>query len=191
MDGELRELIELIRGGDSNAFGSLYRQYKKYVYKLLLGLRSPEDREDISQQVFENLWKSIATSKSFRFLSDAQFRGFIRVTTLNCLRNHIKQNKKLPPMLTLDEALETISLDSPNPHRQLEWNEKLLKIVKDLGPDESDILTLKLYDLSHRDIAYILGISPGASRTRLTRLLKKLQTWQPRTCNNLSRSDVK
>jgi RNA polymerase sigma-70 factor (ECF subfamily) len=68
------ELIEGLKRGDQSAFRVLVEKYQDLVYNTALGVvQNAPDAEDVAQEVFIQIFRSIATFKSEAKLST----GFI------------------------------------------------------------------------------------------------------------------
>src|ERR1044072_6075651 len=88
-----KEKISLLRAGDQQAFELLVSEFQAKVYNTCLGLvQSPEDAEDISQEVFIAVFQSIGSFREQSSLSTWIYR--IAVTrSLEFLRS--KKRRKL------------------------------------------------------------------------------------------------
>lgn len=94
-----KQLIESIYKGDSEAFKYLVEKYKDFIYRVALGiLHHKEDAEDITQDVFLEVYKSIAD-----FRKEAQISTWLYRIAINKSINLAKKNKR-KVMLTSAES---------------------------------------------------------------------------------------
>ena len=72
---EEKILIEKIIAGDRNAFKELYDTFSSKVYNTLIGiLQNTEDAEDVTQEVFVQIFRSIKNFKQDSTLSTWIYR---------------------------------------------------------------------------------------------------------------------
>jgi len=76
------DLIERLKRGEESAFRSLVVQYQDLVYNTALGIvQNESDAEDVAQEVFIQVYRSIGT-----FKSEAKLSTWIyRITTTRAL----------------------------------------------------------------------------------------------------------
>jgi RNA polymerase sigma-70 factor (ECF subfamily) len=172
-------LINNLKAGDPSAFSSLVSAYRNRVintcFKFLL---NKEEAEDISQEVFIEVFQSI---KSFR--NDAQLSTWIyriAVTkSLDAIKR--KQRKKrissIGRMLHLDDLAEWLG-GGATADRQIEQKEtmKEIKIALDALPDNQRIaFTLSKIDgFSNAEIAGIMKTSIMSVESLIYRAKKNL-----------------
>ncbi|KKU85720.1 MAG: hypothetical protein UY14_C0015G0015 [Parcubacteria group bacterium GW2011_GWA1_47_9] len=59
-ENDLKQLMQLAKNGDTEAFGRLYELYFTPVYRYIyLRTKNKEEAEDLSQAVFVKVFKSI------------------------------------------------------------------------------------------------------------------------------------
>ena len=85
-----RTLVEQLKQGDENAFRTIVSTWQDMVYNTALGiLQSAEDAEDVSQEVFVQVYESIHT-----FKGESKFSTWLyRITTSKAL-DHIRRKKR-------------------------------------------------------------------------------------------------
>src|SRR6516165_11705742 len=85
---------EAIRGakqGDPSCFESLYNLHKRYIYTLCLRItRNTAEAEDLTQEVFLQLFRKVAT-----FRGDAAFSTWLHRVAVNVALMHLRR-KSLP-----------------------------------------------------------------------------------------------
>ncbi|HYY96838.1 MAG TPA: sigma-70 family RNA polymerase sigma factor, partial [Pyrinomonadaceae bacterium] len=102
MTGE-DELIRRAQTGDLEAFCRLAREYERRVYTLALHYcRDPADAEDLSQEVWLKVFKSLGG-----FRSESSFHTWLRRITVNTFLNHRRAMQ-----LTREDGRAAIRLES-------------------------------------------------------------------------------
>ena len=128
---------------------------------------SEEDREDFSQEIILQLWKSFDSFKGDSAFSTWMYRVSLN-TALSSMKLYQQRNEKegiaLQNMqLKIDEK-QDISEDT-----------KLLYIaIKKLESIEKSIVLLWLEEKSYKDISEILGITEKNVSVKLVRIKKKM-----------------
>lgn len=157
----LEELIEKCKKQNTKAQGELYTLYSRKLYSMCLKYsRNTTEAQDNLQDAFLTIFKSIGQYKN-----KGSFEGWMKRITINTvLQKHRKE--KVFEIVNEDKVEETeVEIDEGN--ISLDF---LLKIIQDL-PDRYR-LVFNLYVLdgySHKEIASILGITTGTSKSNLAR----------------------
>lgn len=172
-------MIERLKSNDRNAFNELVALYKSSVIKTCYRfLLDKEDAEDISQDVFVEVFQSI---QSFR--GDAKISTWIyRITVTKCLDEIKKPNRKkrfssIAKILHIDEVSNWIS-GVAMPDKELKENEKMqeISIVLNKLPENQRVaFTLSKIDgFSNQEIAEIIGTTIIAVESLIYRAKKKV-----------------
>ncbi|PSR01656.1 MAG: RNA polymerase subunit sigma-70 [Bacteroidetes bacterium SW_11_45_7] len=153
-------------------------QYQKALYNHFapkmfgLCLRYAKDyhtAEDILQEGFVKVFKYI---KNFR--KEGSLEGWLRRIFINTAIEHFRKAVRVYPILD-DEETE---IDIEDDYYDLLDSEDLIKMVQQLSPGYRTIFNLYAVEgYSHKEIAKLLGISEGTSKSQLARartLLKKM-----------------
>ena len=181
------DLIERLKRGEESAFRSLVVQYQDLVYNTALGIvQNESDAEDVAQEVFIQVYRSIGT-----FKSEAKLSTWIyRITTtraLDLLRAR-KSKKRFGLLKRLWETeeespVENIS-DFNHPGVSLERKEEaaqLMTAIAQLPENQKVAFVLhKLEGLSYLEIAEVMGNTLPAveslmhrARLNLRKILEK------------------
>ncbi len=181
------DLIERLKRGEESAFRSLVEQYQDLVYNTALGVvQNESDAEDVAQEVFIQVFRSIGT-----FKSEAKLSTWIyRITTtraLDLLRAR-KSKKRFGLLKRLWETeeespVENIS-DFNHPGVSLERKEEaaqLMTAIAQLPENQKVAFVLhKLEGLSYLEIAEVMGNTLPAveslmhrARLNLRKILEK------------------
>ena len=181
------DLIERLKRGEESAFRSLVEQYQDLVYNTALGIvQNESDAEDVAQEVFIQVFRSIGT-----FKSEAKLSTWIyRITTtraLDLLRAR-KSKKRFGLLKRLWETeeespAENIS-DFNHPGVSLERKEEaaqLMTAIAQLPENQKVAFVLhKLEGLSYLEVAEVMGNTLPAveslmhrARLNLRKILEK------------------
>lgn len=164
----LQELIEKCKQQDANAQEALYKKYSGVLFGICLKY-SPNraEAEDNLQDAFITILGRIE-----QYQGKGSFEGWIKRITVNTALQ--KYRKKKVYDIANEQQIE-------DPEVALEQNvvplDFLLKIIQEL-PDRYR-LVFNLYVLdgySHKEIADMLGISDGTSKSNLARARMILKT---------------
>lgn len=156
------ELIARLKNGDQAAFRSIVEAWQDMVYNTVLGVvQQPEEAEDVTQEVFIQVFESIGQFKGDSKLSTWLYR--IAVTkSLDHLRK--KKRKKrfafLQSLFGVNEEEVRQDPDFQHPGIALENKEKaavLFKAIDKLPENQKAAFTLhKLEGLSYQEVAEVL-----------------------------------
>lgn len=158
----LKQLIMECLAGNRLSQAALYKLLAPRLFAVCLRYaRSREEAEDILQEGFVQLFKSLPT-----FRHAGSLEGWARKIILGCA---IRQYRKLPkiyPVIHI-EAAKGNSITYETATAQLSKKE-LLKMVQALPPVYRLVFNLYVFDgFKHREIAALLGIAEGTSKSNL------------------------
>jgi len=158
----LTDLINECKKNNREAQNELYRRYKDTLYLLSLKYcRNEVEAEDNLHDAFITIFLQI---KSFKNIGS--FEGWIKRITIF---KAIDKYKKIKPIAIeiKNDILEDTSITTEITQLSIE---ALLKIIQEL-PDQYRIVfnLYQLDDYSHREIAQILNISEGTSKSNYHR----------------------
>ncbi len=172
------QLIKNILSGDREAFRLLMEKYQQRVFHVAMGfVHSRQDAEDITQEVFIRVFRSLSSFKEKSFFSTWLYR-----ITLNCSINYVNKNKRRNLFADAGDGFMNLfnrSDDERNAHQQLEATEKeqaIRKAIDELPEKQRKAFILSKYEeLSQREVAEIMQTSEGAVEQLLVRAKKRLQ----------------
>lgn len=178
---EEAELIKQIKAGDIKAFSELVGIYQQRVintcYRFLL---TQEDAEDVSQEVFIEVYQSIGS-----FRADSKLSTWIyRIAVTKCLDEIKKRNRKkritsIGKVLHLDNIAHWIA-GGERPDKALYTNEKMKEVMQALDtlPDSQRVaFTLsKIEGYTNTEIAEIMGTTTIAVESLVSRAKKRVST---------------
>lgn len=175
------ELIQGLRNGDETAFKYLVDNYQDRVFNTAIGIvQNAEDAEDVAQEVFIQVFRSIHAFKAESKLST----WIYRITTtraLDLLRSR-KSKKRFGFLQRLfgdgNEPLHELP-DFNHPGVAMDRKEnasKLFKAISQLPENQKTAFTLhKLEDLSYQEISDIMQTSVPAIESLMHRAKQNLR----------------
>lgn len=169
---EERSLVDACLTGDPDAFARLVELHQQSVYRLCRRfVTTHEDASDLSQEVFLRAYRGLR-----------QFRGQSSVSTwLHRIAVNVCLNRvatKAPRTESIEGHLD-IESGSPGAIEEVlrgERAERVRAAINELPRRQRATLVLRMYqELSHREIANVLGSSVGAAKANLFHALRNLK----------------
>jgi RNA polymerase sigma-70 factor (ECF subfamily) len=175
------ELIQRLRQGDEAAFKYLVETYQDRVYNTVLGIvQNAEDAEDVAQEVFIQVYRSIHTFKGEAKLSTWLYR-IATTRALDLLRSR-KSKKRFGFIQRLfgDDSEPLIELpDFNHPGVMLDRKENAAKLFKAIArlpeKQKAAFILNKLEDLSYQQVSEVLKTSVPALESLLHRAKQNLR----------------
>lgn len=175
------ELIEGLQKKDESAFKTLVEQCQDMVYNTAVGIvQNPEDADDITQEVFVQVYQSISS-----FKGESKLSTWIYRITVSKALDQLKKGKRKKRFAYIkallggpeEEPLHPIEFNHPGV--QLERKERageLFAALKQIPDNQRIAFTLqKLEGLSNREIAEIMNTSLYAVESLMGRAKISLQ----------------
>jgi len=175
------ELIQGLRNGDEAAFRFLVNTYQDRVFNTAIGIvQNAEDAEDVAQEVFIQVFRSIHSFKGESKLSTWLYR-IATTRALDLLRNR-KSKKRFGFLQRLfgeeNEPLYEIP-DFNHPGIALDRKEnaaRLFKAISQLPDNQKIAFTLhKIEDLSYQEISDVMKTSVAAVESLMHRAKQNLR----------------
>lgn len=174
-------LIERLKKGEEAAFKEIVESAQGLVYNTALGIvQSPEDAEDVTQEVFVQLYESIKTFKGESKLSTWLYR-----ITVSKAMDHLrkkKRKKRFAYVQSLFGANDQLVHDPPDfvhPGVSLDNKEKakeLFKAIDQLPAKQKIAFTLnRIEGLSYQEISEIMSLTVASVESLLHRARKNLR----------------
>ena len=165
--------IEQVLAEDRQAFARLIEQYQRLVVHVVYRMvKDPRDREELCQDVFVKVYRSLHT---FRY--EARLSSWIAKIAYHTCLNHLER-KKLP---LLDDALPVARLTASEPlpdaqTRRMEVQSFIHKAIERLPHQQRIVLTMyHLEGFSLSEIAHITERPTGTIKSDLFRARKSLK----------------
>jgi RNA polymerase sigma-70 factor (ECF subfamily) len=154
-------LVELARGGDSEAFGQLYDHYQPSVYRFLYyRTRSQTLAEDLTSETF---LRALRNMGGFRW-QGKDFGAWLMTIARNLCTDHFKAGRTRLELTTEDMGIHDDATEGPERAVLADLtNEVLLDGLRQLSDEQRDCLIMRfLQGLSIAETAEVLGRSEGA-----------------------------
>jgi len=168
------ELARAVAAGDQDAFEQLYRRYFKRVYSICLRMAGdPTLAEDIAQEAFLQVYRKIGS-----FRGDSAFTTWLHSLTVNQVLMHFRKRGVKLEQTADDEAFAKV-VDNPiGTPRRVGIVDRLAldKAISRLAPGYRTVFVLHdVEGYEHEEIAAMLGISVGTSKSQLHKARMRLR----------------
>ena len=165
-----REAVEACQRGDRDAFDRLVERYQRDVYRLCYRyLNNHEDANDAAQDAFLRAYRAIGS-----FRGDSAFSTWLYRIAVNTCLNFRAARK--PAGSELPDALVD---PRPGAQARVEKDERSRRVrdaVSRLPEKQRATVILKIYhDLTHEEVAGILGATVGTVKANLFHALGNLR----------------
>ncbi len=166
-----QDLIDRCRYGDRESQFGLYKLYYKSMYNTALRIVGNQtDAEDIMQESFLNAFRKIQS-----YEGKVSFGAWLKKIVINKSLDYLKKQK-----VRFEEIDERLPDEEAEP--ELEARETDMPRIREaiMHLPEGYRVVFSLYYLEgydHDEIAAILKISSGSSRSQLLRAKKKLKSY--------------
>lgn len=177
------DIIQQLKEGNEQAFRKLVDGYQGLVVNTCFGLlHNREDAEDVAQDVFIEVYRSVSN-----FRSDAKVSTWLYRIAVNRSLNHIRDNKKHRWLSSFESdvkaekkrLLQVESSQSDQPEFELENKQRaviLHEAISSLPENQKVAFTLNKYEeLSYNEIAEVMELSVSSVESLLFRAKKNLQ----------------
>lgn len=170
------QLIPKIKAGDRRAFRELVDTYQQKVISTCYSfVKNQHDAEDIAQEVFVEVFRSIGTFKEESELSTWMYRISIN-KSLDFLRM-MKRKKRIQNLLPIFNPQTSKEISIPDKSRNIqekleqdEMHRVLHQAINQLPSNQKIALTLnKFENLTSREIAGIMELSVSSVESILHR----------------------
>ncbi len=171
-------LVELARGGDTEAFGMLYDHYQTSVYRFVYyRVGSVALAEDLTSETF---FRALRSMGSFRW-QGKDFGAWLMTIARNLTADHYKAGRTRLEYATEDMSPHDSATDGPETEVLAALtNDALLAALKELPPEQQECLIMRfLQGLSIAETAKVLGRSDGAVKQLQLRGVRNLAKLLP------------
>lgn len=162
LQDSLQLLIKGCKAGDRNSQARVYNIYSRKMMGVCLWYsRNRQEAEEILQDGFMRVFTYINT-----FSGSGSFEGWIRKIMVNAALHRFRNKTHLKPVIELNPASDELPRESP--YSLLDAKE-LINLVQSLPPAYRMVFNLHVLEgMKHREIAKLLGISEGTSKSNLS-----------------------
>jgi RNA polymerase sigma factor (sigma-70 family) len=188
MVDDMQSVMAGCLSGNETAWSAFFTEYAPIAMNILshrLGDLSLDEKEDIIQNTFSKLLKG--GLKNFRGSTRYEFLAYFRRIVLNEALTYLKSGREWKDTASLDQERDRDQPESPqlevhdgNPeayagakkHEQLQ----IITTVLEGSPVETkQVVLMKMEGYKDREIADILGISPGTVASKYSRIKEKVK----------------
>lgn len=162
-------IARVLAGNDHAAFGELVQRHQSAVRHFLRHLTGGDHAlaDDLAQETFVQAWRSLE-----RFAGRARFSTWL----LGIAHNHWRNARRRRRPVAVEEAHLAALESVPSAAPLSDLRHDLDRALRTLGPEEQTVLHLGYrQDLSHTEIAAVLGWPLGTVKTHLNRGKEKLR----------------
>jgi RNA polymerase sigma-70 factor (ECF subfamily) len=158
-DAEMADAA-LAASGDGRAFERLYRSHVNRIHGLVRRMVDGDQADDITQDVFVRAWEKLST-----FRGEAAFGTWLHRLAVNViLARRQTLGTERTRFLDTEDALDGVPTRARHEEMGMDFEEALARL-----PEGARQVFL-LHDVSgykHEEIARLLGIVPGTSKSQL------------------------
>lgn len=171
---ELQEIISRCKTGDRRAQNMIFERFFGKMLGVCMRYVSDRDEaQDIVQSGFIKVFSNIA-----KYNGEGSFEGWVRRIMSNTAIDYIRKNKRI--FVSIDATDYDWLADQED--QELAWNQTLIKETKRVMEEIQNLspayrLVFNMYvieDYSHNEIAEILNISVGTSKSNLSKAKRNL-----------------
>lgn len=163
---------DLIKGcvrGERKFQEELYRIHSPKMYAVCLRYsKDPDEAQDILQDGFVKVFRNIE-----KFRNEGSFEGWLRRIFVNTAIEHYRKKANV---FSISEQVEVgLEDNSPDVFEKMAAAD-VMKIVNELSPGYKAVFNMYVIEgYNHKEIADILGITEGTSKSQLARAKGMLQ----------------
>ena len=165
-------LVAAFLAGRRESFDLIVERHQRNVYLLCYRfVGNQEDASDLAQDVFVRAFKGLA-----KFKNESQLGTWLYRVGVNVCLNRVAEKR---PVTEPVDAVELVDTRADDPLRSIVQHEKAVAVrraIRQLPPKQRATLVLRIYqELSHEEIARVLGSSVGAAKANLFHALGNLK----------------
>jgi RNA polymerase sigma-70 factor (ECF subfamily) len=165
-------LVEACLAGQPGAFDVIVERHRRSIYQLCYRfVGNHEDARDLSQDIFLRAYRGLGKFRGGSALSTWLYRIGVNL----CLN---RVSRKTSPLESIDDQqhIDTHSESAPDRLLREERGAQVRKAIAMLPPKQRATLILRMYhELSHEEIAGVLGSSVGAVKANFFHALGNLR----------------
>lgn len=160
---QFNQLIEDCLKNNREAQYVLYQKLSGKMFAVCFRYaKDRESAEDILQEGFVKMFNSLE-----KFRGEGSFEGWVRRIMVNTAIEYYRKNIKMYPIVTIEEKIVETEYQSVADDLEVE---DVLKMINKLSPGYKTVFNLYAVEgYSHKEIAEMLNISEGTSKSQLAR----------------------
>ncbi|MBI4878185.1 MAG: sigma-70 family RNA polymerase sigma factor [Planctomycetes bacterium] len=178
------EVVLLAQQGDPDAFRSILEAFEKPVFQTvyrMVGGRFPNDVEDVTQDVFLKVFRSLGRFDAGRGVKFSTWvYAFVKNHCFDVLKKRRLNLVSLDAAMDKDEnqasEVEATTRPAEGEALALELDRHIQEAVASLPDDQRLVFVLREYEgLDYREISEVAGCSEGTVKSRLYRAKEALR----------------
>lgn len=165
-------LVAAVQHGEKAAFDEIVERHRRAVYQVCYRfVNNHEDASDLAQETFVRAWKGLPNFKGESALSTWLYRIAVNVSL-----NRVSARRPVTEPLDADRFVDTVG-EAPGEGLFREERVKAVRrAIAELPQKQRAALILRAYhDMSHQEIADVLGSSVGAVKANFFHALANLK----------------
>ena len=173
------DLLNLFKRGTESAFDAIVKRYQDRIYRFTFQMvRDSDEAADLAQETFVKAYRSL-----HRFRGQSSLYTWLYRIASNTCVNYLR-TKKIRKFLRLDHdvgegGLELADWRVSNPEQVVLEQELLTRIesaIAGLPPRQKSIFVMRHFqELTHAEIAAVVGTSEGSVRAGYFHAVRKLR----------------
>jgi RNA polymerase sigma-70 factor (ECF subfamily) len=169
----VRETVERALHGDGDAWVAVYARLRPRLFAMCL--RRLGNREDAEDALGETMVRAVRAANTFRW-KNAGFDAWIFRICRNTVVDMLRSRSRLAVLPTSEGRSENDPVEEgvvvADEHATVR------RALDRLPADDRELLELRVIGgLSSEEVAYVLGMRPGAVRTAQSRALARMRTY--------------
>lgn len=176
-----QELMEIVQAGDISPGAEIYDRYSDRIYNFARGLlRNDALAAEATQETFLKVLKHANT---FRARAGSSVSTWMFTIARNCCLDHLRRPENKQPKESDDALLDAPSIhDGPDRQVEQDWHASLVdEALGSLGHEVREAILLFRYrEMSHAEIARVVGCSVGAAKARVFRGMELMRRYLTR-----------
>lgn len=166
------DIIARVLGGDRRCFHVLVDRHSEALFATLrLALANAEDAREVFQETWLRAFENLATLRE-----TDRVQSWLVSIALNLARARLRRTGAAPRAAGADDPEPVDEADVGERLAEREELELLRARILELPPRQREVMDLRLsHELSHAEIAALLGISAESSRANFYQALRRLR----------------
>lgn len=169
-----KRLVKRLQQGDRRAFEEFVDSYGARVHRLVRRyVENPTDAEDLTQEIFVDVYRSIG-----KFRGESQLSTWVyRLAVNRCLRHcqRVKPTGEIYEEQTAEAEADWRSDPAQSAAKQ-ELSDQVQCALKQLSPLHQDVVILcEMHGLTYQECASVLEIPVGTVKSRLSNAFRRLR----------------
>lgn len=168
-----KRLVRRLQSGEAPAFEEFVDLYGGRIHHLVRRyVDNPADAEDVTQEIFCDLHRSIGAYRGDSALATWVYR----VALNHCLKHLQRRRAEVLPLEEQQLPCDDRRSDPERSATHAELSEQLRKALARLSDPHSEVVVLcEMHGLTYKECAEVVGIPVGTVKSRLSTALRQLR----------------